>query len=210
MAKDNGGKNHKASTQGAPDVGDDEEALVAAALAEFEGDTGLEEVASGGFPPYVKPFVGAKYDFTPLYQDASNPEFVRNVCRWEHDKPLMAMTGPVANPEPVEVEKGGLVSISDYAGIEFLDLMNLRVKLVVIGKRALGPSRDGKPRAPMFVFKPFLSAADARIFNDRKTARIANVQAHQHALAARDAEARVNALPVTASSSAPAQQPLRA
>ncbi len=204
---DNKNKHSKPHT---PEVGDDEEALVAAALAQFEGDASLKEVASGGFPPYVKPFVGASYDFTPLYQDASNPEFVRNVCRWEADKPLMAMTGPVANPEPVEVEKGGLVSISDYAGIEFLDLMNLRVRLVVIGKRPLPPGRDGKPRAPMFVFKPFLKAEDAKILDDRKAARLNGIQAQRNALAARDAEARVNALPVTPSSvAAPAQQALR-
>jgi hypothetical protein len=208
MAKND--KNHTAKTQGAPDTGDDEEALVAAALAEFGQDADLKEVASGGFPPYVKPFVGAKYDFTPLWQDASNPEFVRNVCRWEADKSIMASTGPVASPEPVEVEKGGLVSISDYAGIEFLDMMGLRVRLVVTGMRPLPPGRDGKHRNPMFVFKPFLSSADAKIMEDRKAARIVGAQAQQRALAARDAEARVNSLPLTPTSAVtPAQQQLR-
>jgi hypothetical protein len=135
---------------------------------------------------------------------------VRNVCRWEADKPLMASTGPVSSPEPVEVEKGGLVSISDYAGIEFLDMMGLRVKLVVTGMRPLPPGRDGKHRNPMFVFKPFLSAADAKTFEDRKAARIAGANAQRNALAARDAEARVNALPVTPSSAVtPSQQQLR-
>jgi hypothetical protein len=61
----------------------------------------------------------------------------------------------------------------------------------------------------MFIFKPFLTTADAKTFEDRKAARIAGANAQRNALAARDAEARVNALPVTPSSSVAAQQPLR-
>jgi hypothetical protein len=210
MAKDTKNTPAAAHAKHAPEADYDEEAALASARAEFDADGSYEKVASGGFPPYIKPTVGAIYEMTPLWQDASNPEFVRNVCRWEADKPLMAMTGPVASPEPVEVRKGDLFSISDYAGLEFLDLMGLRVKVLVDGMRPLPPGRDGKHRNPMFVFVPKLKAEDKKTFEDRKASRLVNIQAQKNALAARDAEARVNALPVTPSSAVtPSQQQLR-
>jgi hypothetical protein len=197
-------KNHKGTA--APEVDEEAEAL-AAAEAEFDAEGG-EVVAASGFAPYIKPTVGGLYRFMPLMIDATNPEFIRNVCQWEGPGVLQASTGPVASAEAVEVQPGELFTFSDYKGIPF-ELMNgLKVTALCTERRPMPAGKDGKPRSPMYVFKTKLSEDDAKTFVARKTAQLSAANIARKALAAKDKEAAVNGLPVSPST-AGAQQSLR-
>lgn len=177
---------------------DEDEAALVAARAEFESAEG-EKVATSSFAPYIKPHVGGIYRFTPLFIDAANPEFIRNVCRWEGDKPLMAATGPVDSPEAVEVKKGELFTFSDYKGIDFEGLNGLNAIAMCTEMKKLGPLPNGKPRSPMFVFETKLSADDAKRFTARKADRLHQFQEAKRLSEAKEAADRVNGLPVTPS-----------
>lgn len=199
-------KNDKKSAT--PEV-DEEELLLQQSLAEFDAEGG-EIVATSGFAPYVKPYVGLLLRFTPVMTDATNPEFIRHVCLWNGKGPediLQGATGPVASAEAVDIKPGEVFSMSDYKGIPFEDMMGLKVVAICTEMRAM-PPKNGKPRADMFVFKAKLLPDDKKAFEDRKSARMAAISAAKRALAAKEEEVRVNGLPVTPSTPA-GQQALR-
>jgi len=194
---------------------DEDEIDLDAATAEFDAETaGAEAIVGSSFAPYFKPSIGSILRFTVLYQDATNPSFVRNVCQHNGDKPLMCATGPVASAEPVEVEPGGVFSISDYKGIPFELLQGLKAKSLCNELRAMPPIADGKggfkPRSPMFIFKTVLDSEDVKVFNERKKAQMDQANVARRLQVARENETRVNGLPVTPTSAVtPQQQQLR-
>jgi hypothetical protein len=202
MANGNQKKNTPATANKAPnhdeDGEEDDETLLASALAEFDATEGEEIVA--GFAPYVKPTVGALYTFVPLMVDARDPTFIRYTCQNTGKNSIMGQTGPVADAEPVEIKPGEVFSFSEFKGIPFVEMIGLNLTAICAGRRQLGPVRTpgpdfGKPRSPMFVFRFKMSRDNASQFKENR-AKYALAQAHTKNLTAASA---ASALPVTPS-----------
>ena len=192
---------------------DDVEVDLTAALGDFESfaqSEGLVAVVGTSFAPYCKPIVGKKMIFTPDAIDVRDPEFIRCVSIWQGDESLMCATGPVADAEPVEVKKGERFSMSQYASIPFEALMGLKVFAMCTGTRQLGKNKQGLPRAPMYEFKFLLSKVDSETYKLRQAERASAVLAQAKENARLATAAAVNGLPVSPSTSRPAQQNLGA
>jgi hypothetical protein len=99
-----------------------------------------------------------------------------------------------------------MFTISDYKGIPFEDLMGLRVQAICNGRLKMSPLADGTARAPMYTFKLKMSAADSATFAERKRARMIAEAAAVRKAAIESRNANVNALPVSPSTSRPAEQ----